>query len=69
MRQTVIEVASEPKKDPRLAEHGPKICILTVGATIPKFALHPRGEIARRATASVAHNSLIPWSNITHATT
>lgn len=55
-------VARAMKKDARLAEHGPKICILTVGATIPKFSLHPRGEIGRRATASVAQNSLIPWS-------
>ncbi|MET0879649.1 MAG: hypothetical protein ABWY14_21165 [Tardiphaga sp.] len=55
-------VARALKLDPDLARHGPTICILTVGATIPKFALHPAGTSVRAATQVVAGHSEIRWA-------
>lgn len=59
----VMEAVSRALKlDPQLANHGPTICILTVGATIPKFALHPKGEHVRQATQDVAAATSIRWA-------
>lgn len=55
-------VARALQIDPDLARHGPTICVLTVGATIPKFSLHPRGEHVREATRIVAGEPLIRWA-------
>jgi len=55
-------VARALKLDPDLARHGPTICILTVGATIPKFALHPAGTSVRAATQLVASHGEIRWA-------
>ncbi len=54
-------VARALERDPELPRRGPSLCILTVGATIPKFALHPRGERIRQATQAVAGEFRIPW--------
>lgn len=54
-------VARSLKQDPQFSQHGPPLCILTVGATIPKFALHPKGETFRQATRSVADETSIRW--------
>lgn len=59
---TMQAVAKAATKDPKLGQHGPAICVLTVGATIPKFSLHPRGESARQATEAVARNPDIRWT-------
>jgi hypothetical protein len=59
----VMESVSRAMKlDPQLANHGPTICILTVGATIPKFSLHPKGEHVRQATRDVAAATSIRWA-------
>jgi hypothetical protein len=50
------------KLDPDLTRHGPTICVLTVGATIPKFALHPAGTSVRAATRAVAGETAIRWA-------
>jgi hypothetical protein len=55
-------VARALQLDPDLTRHGPTICILTVGATIPKFALHPAGEKVRAATQVVAREIAIRWA-------
>lgn len=55
-------VARALKRDPELARRGPSLCILTVGSTIAKFALHPRGERIRQATQAVAGELGIPWT-------
>jgi hypothetical protein len=55
-------VARALKRDPELARRGPSLCILTVGATIPKFSLHPRGGRIRRATQTVADERRIHWT-------
>jgi len=55
-------VARALKLDPDLARHGPTICVLTVGATIPKFALHPAGARVRAATQVVAAAAEIRWA-------
>ncbi|MET0969363.1 MAG: hypothetical protein ABWY18_09205 [Tardiphaga sp.] len=48
--------------DPDLMRHGPTINVLTVSATIPKFALHPAGTKVRAATRIVADTATIPWT-------
>lgn len=48
--------------DPDLMRHGPSINVLTVSATIPKFALHPAGTKVRAATKVVADTREIPWT-------
>jgi hypothetical protein len=59
----VMESVSRALKlDPDLPRHGPTICVLTVGATIPKFALHPAGTRVRAATQAVANEPLIRWA-------
>ncbi|MDB5632359.1 MAG: hypothetical protein JWR49_1214 [Tardiphaga sp.] len=55
-------VARALKLDPDLTRHGPTICVLTVGATIPKFALHPAGKSVRAATQAVANETSIRWA-------
>jgi hypothetical protein len=49
-------------RDPELGKHGPKLGVLTIGATIPKLALHPKGEWLRAAAARVAAEPSLPWS-------
>jgi pimeloyl-ACP methyl ester carboxylesterase len=58
----IAAVARSLKQDPQLANHGPTLCILTVGATIPKFSLHPKGEKIRQATQTVADATSIHWA-------
>ncbi|WP_342724272.1 hypothetical protein AAFG07_35225 [Bradyrhizobium sp. B097] len=57
----IAAVARALKLDPLLETRGPKLCILTVGATIPKFALHPMGGQIREAAQLVAGTSAIDW--------
>ena len=54
-------VARSLKQDPQFSRHRPPLCILTVGATIPKFALHPKGASFRQATRAVAGETSIRW--------
>jgi hypothetical protein len=55
-------VAGALRRDPEMATRRCSICILTVGATIPKFALHPAGGRMRRATKRVAAERSIRWT-------
>src|SRR5262249_35259328 len=48
--------------DPDLGRHGPAVCLLTVGSTIPKFTLHPAGERFRRSAALVVAAPSIAWA-------
>jgi hypothetical protein len=48
-------------RDPDLGKHGPKLGVLTIGATIPKLALHPQGEWLRAAARRVAAAPSLPW--------
>ena len=45
-----------------LAGAAPAVCVLTIGATIPKFALHPRAQAIRRRIAEVAAEPSIAWT-------
>jgi hypothetical protein len=47
--------------DPQLGRHGPDVCVLTVGSTIPKFTLHPAGEHFRGCVARIAEEPSIAW--------
>ncbi|HAR27937.1 MAG TPA: hypothetical protein DCS46_26725, partial [Bradyrhizobium sp.] len=58
---TIAAVARALKSDPPLEACGPKLCILTVGATIPKFSLHPMGGQIREAAQLVAGTPAIDW--------
>lgn len=58
---SIAAVARALKLDPLLATRGPKLCILTVGATIPKFSLHPMGSQIREAAQLVAGTPAIDW--------
>jgi hypothetical protein len=55
-------VARALKRDPELARCGPSLCILTVGATIPKFSLHSHGGRIREATQTVADEHRVRWT-------
>ena len=48
--------------DASLAAQGPKISLLTVGATIPKIALHPAGKKLRDGMARIAGQEGIFWT-------
>jgi hypothetical protein len=48
--------------DPDFGRRGVAVCLLTVGATIPKFALHPRAQEIRDRIARVVAESSIAWT-------
>jgi hypothetical protein len=48
-------------RDPDLARRGPAIAVLTIGATIPKIALHPKGARLRECAEKVAREPGIFW--------
>jgi hypothetical protein len=49
-------------RDPELGRHGPKLCLLTVGATIPKLALHPKGGWLRDKARRLAAEPSLAWA-------
>ena len=49
-------------RDPALGRHGPKLCLLTVGATIPKLALHPKGAWLRERARRLAAEPTLAWA-------
>src|SRR5262249_42947279 len=49
-------------RDGDLGRSGAALCVLTVGATIPKFALHPRADDIRRKIARIADEPSIAWA-------
>ncbi|HKD25203.1 MAG TPA: hypothetical protein VKC66_04705 [Xanthobacteraceae bacterium] len=49
-------------RDPALGRHGPKLNLLTVGATIPKLALHPRGAWLRECVRRLAAEPSLAWA-------
>lgn len=49
-------------RDSEFGRRGAKVCVLTIGATIPKFALHPRAEAIREKIARVVAESSIAWT-------
>ena len=48
-------------RDPDLARRGPALAVLTIGATIPKIALHPDGARLRGCAEKVAREPDIFW--------
>src|SRR5262245_10847910 len=49
-------------RDPGCARRGVAVCVLTIGATIPKFALHPRAQAIRARIARVVGEPSIAWT-------
>lgn len=49
-------------RDANFGRRGPAVCVLTIGATIPKFALHPRAQAIRGRIAEVAAEPSIAWT-------
>jgi pimeloyl-ACP methyl ester carboxylesterase len=58
----IAAIAQSLRQDPQFAKHGPPLSILTVGATIPKFSLHPKGDRFRDAARIVAGEMSIRWA-------
>jgi len=54
-------VAKALQLDPGLARRGILIALVTVGATIPKFALHPHAQAVRDKIAVILANPDIYW--------
>jgi hypothetical protein len=50
--------------DPDFAHAGPQVCLLTIGATIPKCALYKSADHVRSAIARVAAEPAIAWTEI-----
>jgi hypothetical protein len=50
------------QRDAALGNHGPKLCLLTIGATIPKLALHPRGAWLREQARHLAAEPSLVWA-------
>src|SRR5262249_37354821 len=55
-------IARALARDPDFGRHGPSVCLLTVGSTIPKFTLHPAGRRFRDAAASIVNETSIAWA-------
>jgi pimeloyl-ACP methyl ester carboxylesterase len=55
-------VARALARDENFGRHGPSICLLTVGSTIPKFTLHPAGKRFRRCAARIVREPSIAWA-------
>jgi pimeloyl-ACP methyl ester carboxylesterase len=55
-------IARALDRDPDFAQRGPAICLLTVGSTIPKLALHPAASRLRMCIARVADHPDIAWT-------
>jgi hypothetical protein len=49
-------------RDGALAHHGPTLALLTVGAVIPKIALHPRGAWLREKAQRLADEPSLTWA-------
>jgi thioesterase domain-containing protein len=49
-------------RDPRLGRRGPRLNLLTIGATIPKLALHPRGAWLRASARRLAAEPSLTWA-------
>jgi hypothetical protein len=49
-------------RDPMLGQHGPKLALLTIGAVIPKIALHPRGAWLREKVRRLAAEPSLTWA-------
>ena len=49
-------------RDPDLGRHGPQLGVLTIGATIPKLALHPGGDWVRAAARRMAAEPSLTWA-------
>jgi hypothetical protein len=49
-------------RDPRLGRRGPRLSLLTIGATIPKLALHPRGAWLRASVRRLAAEPSLTWA-------
>lgn len=59
----VIDVVTRAlERDPDLGRHGPQLNILTIGATIPKLALHPAGAWLREQSRRVATEPSLAWA-------
>ena len=59
----VIDVLARAyARDPDLGRRGPRLCLLTIGATIPKLALHPAGEWLRAKARRLAEEPSLSWA-------
>jgi len=55
-------IARALSRDPNLGGHGPSLCLVTVGSTIPKFTLHPAGQFIRQGAEQIIREPSIAWA-------
>ncbi len=55
-------IARALSRDPDLGSHGPSLCLVTVGSTIPKFTLHPAGQFIRQDAEQIISAPSIAWA-------
>jgi pimeloyl-ACP methyl ester carboxylesterase len=55
-------IARALSRDPDLGKHGPSLCLVTVGSTIPKFTLHPAGKFIRQCAEQIIGEPSIAWA-------
>ena len=60
----VSVLALAMQKDPRLLQKDPRLCLLTLGATIPMQGLIPQSTEFRRQLAQLAAAGDLPWVDI-----
>ncbi len=58
----VDALARALRHDPMLGRRGPKLALLTIGAVIPKIALHPRGAWLRDDVRRLASEPSLTWA-------
>jgi hypothetical protein len=58
----VDALARALRRDPALGRRGPRLALLTIGATIPKIALHPRGAWLRDKVRRLAAEPSLTWA-------
>jgi hypothetical protein len=60
-----VEIVAQALENfPDLGSRSSSVCILTVGATIPKCALHPAGKTIRTRINTVVTASRVDWAEV-----
>ena len=61
-QMSLVVLARAMERDPELYRHGPRICLLTVGSTIGKLALHPAARYLRVCAEKLGAANGLAWS-------
>jgi pimeloyl-ACP methyl ester carboxylesterase len=61
-QMSMVVLARAMERDPELYRHGPRICLLTLGSTIGKLALHPAAVYLRACAERLGAADGLAWS-------